>query len=47
MNRLSIEDRAKIIGCFIEGVSMCATPAMEAKVSDHVWSLEEIAALAN
>lgn len=24
-----------------------ATPAMEARVSDHVWSLEEIAALAN
>ena len=23
------------------------TPAMEAKVSDHVWSLEEIAALAD
>ena len=23
------------------------TPAMEAKVSDHVWSLEEIASLAN
>jgi hypothetical protein len=23
------------------------TPAMEAGVSDHVWSLEEIAALAN
>ena len=23
------------------------TPAMEAKVSDHVWTLEEIAALAN
>jgi len=23
------------------------TPAMEAKISDHVWSLEEIAALAN
>jgi hypothetical protein len=23
------------------------TPAMEAKVSDHVWTLEEIAALAD
>jgi tetratricopeptide (TPR) repeat protein len=27
--------------------SLRVTPAMEAKVSDHVWSLEEIAKLAN
>jgi hypothetical protein len=27
--------------------SLRVTPAMEARVSDHVWSLEEIAALAN
>jgi IS1 family transposase len=27
--------------------SLRVTPAMEAKVSDHVWSLDEIAALAN
>ena len=27
--------------------SLRVTPAMEAKVSDHVWSLEEIAKLAD
>jgi hypothetical protein len=27
--------------------SLRVTPAMEAKVSDHVWSLEEIAQLAD
>jgi hypothetical protein len=27
--------------------SLRVTPAMEAGISDHVWTLEEIAALAN
>ena len=27
--------------------SLRVTPAMEAKLSDHVWGLEEIAALAD
>ncbi len=27
--------------------SLRVTPAMEAGISDHVWSIEEIAALAN
>jgi hypothetical protein len=27
--------------------SLCVTPAMEAGLSDHVWSIEEIAKLAD
>jgi hypothetical protein len=85
MNRLSTEERAKILGCLVEGNSIRATcrmtgadkktalrllgdvgagckafhdifgrihqmlrvtPAMEAGLTDHVWSLEEIAGLA-
>jgi len=104
MNRLSIEDRARILGCLVEGdpdkkhvstsfverqnltmrmgmrrftrlsngfskkienhanavamhymyynfgrihKTLRVTPAMEAGIADHVWSLEEIARLAN
>jgi hypothetical protein len=25
--------------------TLCVTPAMEAKVTDHVWTLEEVVAL--
>jgi len=41
MNRLNIKDRAKILGFLVE------TPAMQAGVTDHIWTLEEIAQLSN
>jgi transposase-like protein len=60
MNRLSIQERAKILGCLVEGNSIRATSRMTGAdkktvlrllaefgegLTDHVWSLEEIAML--
>lgn len=55
MNRLNLQEHARIIGCLVEGNSnfgrihqtLRVTPAMEAGLTGHVWSLEEIAALAD
>lgn len=53
MNRLSREKRAAVVAALVEGNSLRSTarmtdvtitPAMEAGVSDHVWSLAEIVA---
>lgn len=47
MNRLSTEKRAQIIGALVEALKdpYPRTPAMAAGVADHVWTLEEVAAL--
>jgi hypothetical protein len=48
---IALAYQANVFYCKITGEKMYralrVTPAMEAGVSDHVWSLEEIAALAD